>query len=266
MMVRQFKAEHLSGCFFGSAERLKVKPALPAVAGQLKLFVEILKVMTAVHIIYGKRFDKLKKISVFLAVALLVLGLSGCSAAKPEDTVVGFMEAAKAFDLEGMMDFTAGYYDDSDEEREREIGEFLNIGEDSYQDYFFDYLKSNAGEITYAVTDAEIEGDTAVVTMDVKYPDGVPLLKAAMTDVFAQAFKVAFSGVELSEEKMEQMFFSAMQENAELFSEQFVEETISVDCIRIENKWYVKEMDEELANILLSNFLSFAEEMENIFS
>lgn len=119
---------------------------------------------------------------------LLLIGvffIAGCSSfPKPESTVSDFIEAGKKFDLTKM----AISVNPSNSSSKEKIADLMKDGNDrdQYQKYFLDYFKENAGKITYAVKGSKIENDKATVTVDFKYVNGGPLLKATLGDVFSK--------------------------------------------------------------------------------
>ena len=70
-----------------------------------------------------------------------------------------------------------------------------------------DYLKANAKNI-YKIKDTKINDDTAVVTVDFKYVNGGPIIKATIAEYFAKGLSLVFSGIELTEEETSQIIIS----------------------------------------------------------
>jgi len=194
---------------------------------------------------------------------LLIIGIffiAGCSNfPKPESTVTDFIEAGKKFDLTKM----ATMVNPSNASKVTDVMKDGKDSKDQYQKYFLDYLKENATKITYSVKGSKIENDKATVTVDVKYLNGGPLLKATIGDVFSKAFSLAFTGVTMKDEDMNQMFISAMQKQKETVKDSFVEKTIDVKLAKANNKWYIDEPSDDLLNVFTSNFVSVGKEINN---
>lgn len=201
----------------------------------------------------------MRKLISILVMVTMVLTVSGCfSSDKPESTVKEFIGAAKVFDVEKMESLI----NPSNSSEKEDIAELTKEedGNEQYQKYFMEYLKENAGKIKYEVKDTEIDSNSAVVTVDFKYIDGAPILKATLTEYITKAFPLAFSGVEITDEDASQMFLTAMQEQRKTIEESYVEKTISIKCIKVDSKWYIDEVSDELLDVLMSNFISASEE------
>lgn len=186
----------------------------------------------------------------------------GCSnSPKPESTVSDFIEAGKKFDLIKM----ATMVNPSNSSNKDKIADLMKdeTDKDQYQKYFLDYFKENAAKITYTVKESKIENDKATVTVDFKYVNGGPLLKATLGDVFSKAISLAFTGVEMNDEEMGQMFVSAMKTQKETFKDSFVEKSVDLKLTKVENKWYIDELSDEFLDVFLSNFNSVGKEFDN---
>lgn len=192
---------------------------------------------------------------------IVVASLVGCSAPKPESTVSEFIEAGKKFDIVKM----AQTFNPSNESNKEIMEDFTredSESENQYQAYFFDYFKENAKKITYQIKNSTIEGDQATVTVDFKYVNGGPLLKATIGEVFTKVIAMAFSGVELSDEEMEQMFISTMKNQQNTVEELFIEKTIDIKLVLIDKQWYIDEPSDELLDVFTSNFVSVSNELD----
>lgn len=205
----------------------------------------------------------MKKIFNFILITLMIFILTACSnSAKPETAVSEFVESAKLFDLNGM----AAVVNPSNTIDKDKINDLEGTDENSIEKYFLDYLKSNAKKINYDIKEVKIDGDNAVVTVNFKYINGGPLLKATIGDVFTQAMSIAFSGVEMTDEETSQMFIASLKKQNENIPESFSEKTIDIDCIKVDNKWYIDEPNEELLNVIMSNFITVVDELNEGFS
>lgn len=199
-----------------------------------------------------------KKSVLVLLVLSLILIVSGCSPAKPENTVKDFMESMKNFNLEEM----ASKVNPSNTEGKEYVENLTEEG-DEFQNYFMDYLKGNAKEITYTVKEAKLDGDKATVDVDVKYVDGKPLFTVVIADYFQKAMSVAFSGVEITDEEASNIFLASMKTQQENIEKTFSEKTITVNCIKIDDIWYIDNLSDELLDVATSNIFSAADEMNN---
>lgn len=187
--------------------------------------------------------------------------LAGCAnTPSPESTVISFIESGKKFDVTEM----AAMVNPSDLSSKEKIPKVMRDGEDGKsqsQKYFLNYFQENAAKITYTVKEPKIENDQATVTVDFKYMNGEPLLKAVLQDVFTEAFTSASTGAEIKDEEMEQMLVSAMQKHKEKIQESFVEKSIDIHLIKADRQWYINQPSDELLDVFMSNFISVANEL-----
>ena len=191
-----------------------------------------------------------------IAVSMLSLALlAGCSGAKPESTVEAFFTAGQQLDTEAM----AATILSSNQEEVTETEELMT---DDSNDYLVEYFKANAEKITYEVTGSEVDGNKAVVTMNAKYVDGAPLMTATVSSVFSKILPLGFSGSELSEEEMDQIYEDTMKEQAEIVPETFTEATLKIDLVKENNQWYITEITDEMVDVVMSGFMLLSSEME----
>lgn len=127
------------------------------------------------------------------------------------------------------------------------------------------HLKTNAGKMTYKISESEVNGDKAVVTVDCKYVDGGVLLKATLGEAFAKILGMSFTGVEPTDEEMGQMFISIMQEQSKTLGETYSEDTLKINCIKQDDVWYIEEVSEEMLDVVMSGFISAGKEISDSF-
>lgn len=205
-----------------------------------------------------------KLTGVLLLIGILLL--AGCSASKPESTVESFIESGKAFDTVQM----ASLLNPSDSGINDQLTEALGKENDSrnqFQKYFLDYFKGNAAKITYTVKESKIEKNDAVVTIDFKYIDGGPVLKTTLQDVFSKAYLAAQNDTPMQNEEIGQMLVSSMQKNIEVNNATFTSKSLSIKLVKVDKTWYISELNEDLLDVFLSNYLTvskeFAKEMNS---
>src|SRR5699024_2501075 len=128
--------------------------------------------------------------------------------------------------------------------------------QDALEVYFLDYIKSNAKKITYEIKESKIDGDNATVAVDFKYVNGGPLLKATFGEYMKEAFASAFTGKELTDEENSEIFISAMEAQSEKMEETFTEKTLNIECVKIEDNWYIDDPSDELLDVIMSGILS----------
>ncbi|WP_308894800.1 DUF4352 domain-containing protein [Candidatus Desulfosporosinus nitrosoreducens] len=204
-----------------------------------------------------------KFISILAIIGLLFV--SGCSsAAKPDKTVSDFIDAGKKFDLAQM----ATLVNPANANSKAKITDITKGGDkeaDQYEKYFLDYFKENAAKITYTIKEPKIDGDKATVPVDFKYVNGSPLLKATIGDAFSQVMSLAFTGVQMKDDDMNQLFMNSMNKQKTNVQESFTEKTVDFNLVKADNKWYIDNPSDELLDVFTSNFISVGKEISNSF-
>lgn len=208
----------------------------------------------------------MKTLISILVGTILLLSLAGCGAAKPEATVEKFFTAAQKLDAETMAS-TIVPSNTKDVTDMKSMLSTEQVPEDQVvlYEYLSEYLKSNAGKMTFKVTGSEINGDNAVVTVDCKYVDAGPVFKATMGALMQKMLSIAFSGTEIAEEQTSQMFVDTMKEQANSMSETYKESTVKVNCIKQDNTWYISETTDEIKDVVTSGFVTASKDMGGIF-
>lgn len=190
-----------------------------------------------------------------LFIIFVMLFAAGCSTSpKPESTVSDFMEAGKKFDFTEMR----AMINPSNLGSIEKVSELNKKDSDNiYQKYFFDYFKENAAKITYTIKGSKFEkNDKAIVSVDIKYVNGGPLLITTLGDVLGRLMTLAMSGTRVNDEETGQMFIEALEEQKKNNPESFTKKTLDIQLIKLDKKWYIDEPNEEFIDIFLSNFIS----------
>ena len=194
--------------------------------------------------------NKNHKIVLIIIVALLFLSLGGCnSQGSPEDAVDNFFNYAKSFKLNSI----ANTFNDLDNDSE-EMFEDISEGND-FPDYLLEYLKDNAKEIEYKITNTEKENNEAVVTVEVKYIDGGGVIRESFGEVFRTILSEPSGGEDLSDEYLDNLFEEILKEKQRVNKEEILEKEIKINLIQSRGKWYIKEMTDNLADIVMSGFI-----------
>lgn len=205
----------------------------------------------------------MKKSLIIALAVVLAIGLAGCGT-KPETAIDNFFGAVKNFDSESMTKALAP----STSGDTKELGsmdEYLKSTDDPMSAPFVDYLKGNAKKITYEITNTKVNGDAATVTVKCKYVDGTQLFDKIIQDLFAKALSSAFSGKEMTQEEMTKMGADLLKQDIASVKETFVEKTVDIDCVKVDGTWYVKEVNDDLADVVTCNLLTAAKNLADSF-
>lgn len=206
----------------------------------------------------------MRKLKKFL-ILVLIAGLTfGCGAsAKPDDVVKDFFEAAKTFDMEKMV-ATIVPENSAAAAYTREVFSDEEFGD--YPEEFLTYLEENAGKITYEITSSEVDGDTATVTVDVSYIDSYPLLEEIFSEYMTQAFTMAFSGQDLSDEDYDKLMSDIFLDKMANGEDTFKDATLEIPCEKVDGKWYIADVSEDMMDVFLSGFIMAAATFESQFN
>jgi signal peptidase I len=189
-----------------------------------------------------------------IAVSMLSLALlAGCSGAKPESTVEEFFTAGQQLDAEAMAETTLSSV--------RPLSaKTVELPLDESNTYLLEYFKKNADKISFEVTNTAVEDDRAMVTVDAKYLDGVPLIKATISSVLLKMSSLEFNGTEATEE-VNHIFADTIKEQMEVVPETYIEKTLKINLVREDNKWYIVEITDEMLDVAMSGFMTLSDDL-----
>ena len=200
----------------------------------------------------------MKKIILGFLSILLCFSLTSCTKAKPEDAVKGYFEALKTFDTDKMKTFVSEK-DTTDEATKS------SKANDEYSKAFLDYFKANAAKVSYTIKSSEVKDDKAVVTVDCKYIDGTTLFKETFQEFILKVFSNALSDKKPTDEENSKELVSIMTEKQKALKEVTAEKTIKINCVKVDKKWYIEKVDDDLQNVLSSNYFAVAKDMQTAF-
>lgn len=202
-----------------------------------------------------------------IGVMALMLILTGCSSnAKPEDIVDTFFTAVKGFDLEKAAKTLSPEAIDELEEKFNEVSKDLVEDEDGEDVEDIDYtslegfteakavIQGYLGKLEYKVGEATITGDNkelATVVVNVSYVDAGEVFTNTFGEMFGRIIGMAFTGQEPSETEISEIALEIFNEQAEEYKEARASKDITLNLTKIEDKWFIDELDEETVNVLL---------------
>lgn len=185
----------------------------------------------------------MKKRIMIAAMALFALALTACG--KPNKPVEGFMEAAKAYDFEAMQGYVK-----SDEESIKE-----KVDSDNSQAYLDDYWSKQASTISYKITDAVIDGNSATVKVNVNYSDCSKIVQEAMADYMKQGMKLAMSEEETTDEQYSEMFKSIFLLKCANMPPENATVDLEFKCEKIDGKWIITNIPGDMLNVITCDML-----------
>lgn len=195
-----------------------------------------------------------KKLFSIIIAALLLVSMIGCSSSKPENAVNTLMKNAQKFDIDGIKETLRPELRDNDIATE-------GLDSDETMNLYLDYFKDNAKKIKYSIGDIVVDDDFASVNVEVQYVDGIDALESAVIKLLKESFAGTFSGDEMSDEEMQEVVSTALTNYQSEHGDEFVTTSIVLDCIKIDNKWYIDDLDDDFLNVIFCNFVSFMDSL-----
>lgn len=192
--------------------------------------------------------------------SLLLIGivlLSGC-AAKPETNVTAYLDELKTSISSDLNTFAIEKYFDTDVQITENNQEFTLESHES-NEMTLRYLELFRG-FEYKVIDSTVDGDTAIVNVELTtYPVG-ELLQNYMVQLFSNVFEWSFVG--LSEEEMTERSTTLFLELSNELEKTYIS-TVPVYLVKKEGKWLMVGSDKnfELINALTGGVLEFAKKL-----
>ncbi len=192
--------------------------------------------------------------------SLLLIGivlLSGC-AAKPETNVTAYLDELKTSISSDLNTIAIEKYFDTDVQITENNQEFTLESHES-NEMTLRYLELFRG-FEYKVIDSTVDGDTAIVNVELTtYPVG-ELLQNYMVQLFSNVFEWSFVG--LSEEEMTERSTTLFLELSNELEKTYIS-TVPVYLVKKEGKWLMVGSDKnfELINALTGGVLEFAKKL-----
>lgn len=209
----------------------------------------------------------MKKIIKISIIALLSLtSVAGCSSAsKPETPIKEYLKNARKMDLSKIKQHI-----NPDSKESLEVLEKFEVASQE-QKPLFDYLKKSAKKIEYTIEAIQTtEEDEAIATVAVVYNDAFPTIQEGLSQLLSEVFqkKVNDGNIEIKEGEsvtLDPLTNEEIAQNsqrvAQIFKEidsrqpdpKLITNTLTIPLIKIDNTWYLKELDFSILNILFSN-------------
>lgn len=200
-----------------------------------------------------------------LACMLVVISLAGCGASSPSpsETTDTFLKGIQTGDDEMVNSvYAPGDFKISDaiESEGDDTGTF-DENEEMYK-----ALAGKMREFEYELSDEQIKGDKATVTVKIRtYPLG-SVMTDFISDYMSQALVLAFS--DTSEEKLEKLATTIFTEKMNALSDKSYQKDATLTLTKEDNVWKVDDIskNDEFINALSGNLISAMEQLEEAFS
>lgn len=166
----------------------------------------------------------------------------------------GFMDSMKKGDWDTMLTYAQ---DASLDDDEKELIDDQNVN---------DFLTATAAKLTYTIGQSQIDGNNATVPIDIKYFDGTEVIGEVMGEYFTKMLANAFTEVDITDEEASQMLGKLLAEKTKDLPDTFDEVSTEIDCVKVDGKWMISEVNDDILNAMTSNFMEVSEEMDSAFS
>lgn len=206
---------------------------------------------------------KKRKFSILIAL-VLVFGLVGCSKEKNGEnisetenienkefnseitsTVDGFVSEMQKFNLEGFLQYI------NPAQKKSETLPTIDTSSDLFNAQL-KYLQENASKITYKIEDVKENGDEATVKIRFKYTDMGNIIEETLINYV----KETPSEKNLSEEEKNNILTSILEKEIAENDPINIEKSVVVNLIKVENKWYINNLKEDLLDVMMSNYIN----------
>lgn len=208
------------------------------------------------------RKNKLKTFIIMLMAFVLV----GCSNNKIEDKaeveesnfdqeivtrVDGFISEMKNFNLNAFITYINPMQINNNELPN------IDMNNNLFQRQL-EYLKNNASEITYKVEDVKVKENEATVKIRFRYND----MSSVIENTLIKYVETAPSENNYSEEEKNKILSDILEKEIIESDPIYIEKSINVDMIKIEDVWYINNLNNDLINIMMSNYLYTFEKLD----
>ena len=202
-----------------------------------------------------------KKISVLVAVSLLVLTFCACGTPSPTETADKFLTALKTQDSETLASVYEGESLDLLDDTEKEENDLLG---DDFSDELMDDVSKKILDFDYELSDEEINEETATVKMTINTYNLGSAMSDFMEEYISQAFVKALSGA--SEEEIEELANTLFAEQIEKVEKDYTG-TVTLNLTKSDDGWKVNriEDDSEVLNALLGGLVDSMEKLSEDF-
>lgn len=192
----------------------------------------------------------MKKLLALLVSLIMAFSLVGCSSEKPDKIVTEFFTAMQSFDFNAMKGclFSA--------EGAEEI-----LIEGDIESSLYDAWGKWAKEMKFSVEAITENGDDATVTVKLDYVDASIVMVETLTEYIGQAFALAFTGA--SDEAVSALMESILKDKIETVETTTAQKKLDISCIKVDKGWKIKELPDEIVDVISANMISVFENFEN---
>lgn len=197
----------------------------------------------------------MKKLFSIIIVFLLLFTFTSCGAKGPDKVVGEYIDLVKVFDFDKMKTYHEG--------ENEEIASITEEGTQQDFDKMVEIFKPYTEKTTYTISETKENNDKATVKVKCKYLDGSNFATASVNEYLNKAFSTFLSGEDMSDEEAYQMLIDSLKNNTDKIGDNFVEEEVTFELKKTDGEWKIVDYSENLANVMLLNYLKVANDLFN---
>lgn len=185
----------------------------------------------------------------------LVMSLSACGSAKPKETLTSFFNDYKEQKMESLGQyFTGNTFDVFTKEDSEEENVTDSLTEEQQQD-LYDLMT----DLDYVIGSETIDGDNAVVKVDVTANNIGEKFGEGFTNAISMAFALAFS--DKSEEEINKTITETMLASLKECDKTY-KVSVDVHLVKVDNQWLIdSDNNDDLANAITGGLLDILSQL-----
>lgn len=197
---------------------------------------------------------KSNHILIYVLILIILFSHSACTilnenTADPTEIVDEFFKSAQVFDLDKMSSLI---FNDTTISN-------LTAQNESWFSYFREMMKI----MSYEIIEEDIIENKANVTVKCNFADGKVLIQKIVMEYYTEVYKWVEEEKKPTVEETNLLMDNLMKKHIAEFKEpSMIERNVTIECIKSDNGWLIKEMNTPLGNILTANFIDAMYELQ----
>lgn len=158
-------------------------------------------------------------------------------------TIDGFVKEMRDFNIAGFLQYTTP--DKLDEEK---------INNQLPNDELFkiqtEYLKKNASQITYKIEEVKEKDNKALAKIKFRYVDMSSILENTLNEYSEET-----EDKNIAEKEKDKILENILKREISESTPVYIEKIVKVELIKINDKWYINNLNDDLIDVMLSDYL-----------
>lgn len=158
-------------------------------------------------------------------------------------TIDGFVKEMRDFNIAGFLQYTTP--DKLDEEK---------INNQLPNDELFkiqtEYLKKNASQITYKIEEVKEKDNKVLAKIKFRYVDMSSILENTLNEYSEET-----EDKNIAEKEKDKILENILKREISESTPVYIEKIVKVEHIKINDKWYINNLNDDLIDVMLSDYL-----------